>query len=120
MPLYCLAAGKQCKRLREFAQHENVAMRQWLFVDDFIFQAAPAAVPMLVAEYERICSMDGIVLVRDKCKAYWPSYAHATREGEGVKQQWMAWHGPQLLGITGAIRVTTDHITVLGNALGGD
>ena len=28
MPLYCLAAAKQCER-------------QWMFVDDFIFQVAP-------------------------------------------------------------------------------
>ena len=95
-------------------------MRQWLCVDDFIFQAAPPAVPRLVAEYERICSIDGILRVREKCKAYWPSYAQARRGGGDTEQRWLATQQMQLSAIIGAVRVTTEHITVLGNALGGD
>ena len=61
--------------------------------------------------------MDGIMLVREKCKAYWPSYAHARRAAGDTEQQWLAEHQMQLSAIVGAVKVTTEHITVLGSAL---
>ena len=41
MPLYCMAAARQGERLRSFARGKATAVRQWMFVGDFIFQAAP-------------------------------------------------------------------------------
>ena len=120
MPLYCLAAAKQCERLQAYARSQAIVMRQWMFVDDFIFQAAPEAAPQLVAEHERVCDLDGIVLVRDKRKAYWPPYAQAVRSGGGHLQQWYDIQHAVLAAMASAVQVTPEHITVLGNAVGGE
>ena len=73
MPLYCMAAARQCERLQTFARSHNIVMRQWMFVDDFICQTSPSEAPTIIAEYERVCDLDGIILVWEKCKAYWPA-----------------------------------------------
>ena len=119
MPLYCLAAAKQCERLQAFARSQAIVMRQWMFVDDFIFQAAPEAVPQLVAEYERICGLDEIILARGKCKAYWPAYAQASRLGDAHMQQWAGMQRSILAAMAGAVQIAPERITVLGSAVGG-
>ena len=81
MPLYCMMAGAQGKQRKQWATANHLAVRQWMFVDDFIFQAAPTAAPMLVAKYEQMCAEVGIELVRRKCKAYLPVYATAVHAG---------------------------------------
>ena len=105
MPLYCLAAARQCERLQGFARNQGVAMRLWMFVDDFIFQAAPDAVPLLVTEYEQICGLDGVTLVREKCKAYWPAYAQAARVGGACLQQWIYAQQAVAAAMAGAVQI---------------
>ena len=69
MPMCCMMAGAQDKELRRWAAAARITLRQWMCVDDFIVQASPAAVPLVVAKYEQICAAVGVELVRRNCKA---------------------------------------------------
>ena len=120
MPLCRTLAGAQAKELRRWAAAARIALRQWMCVDDFIFQAAPTAAPLLVATYEQLCAEVGTQLVRHTCKAYWPAYAPAMRSRCPDAMHMWATQQPIIAEAAHAVDVTIDHLTVLGNAIGGD
>ena len=91
-----------------------------MFVEDFVFQAPPAAVPLFIATYEQICAEVGVELVRRSCKAYVPAYAPAVCPQTVDAGRTMAMHQPLLAQIARSVSVTVDHLTVLDNAVGGD
>ena len=59
----CMLAAAQAAPLQSFAKDNSVAVKQWMRVDDFIFQTKAVDVHAVVAEYERACAEAGVELV---------------------------------------------------------
>ena len=84
MPINCMMAGAQDRDLRRWAAAAHIGLRQWLCIDDFVFQATPDAAPRVLAKYENTYAAAGIEFVRRKCSASWPlcaAAAHAEEHG---------------------------------------
>ena len=118
-PLYCVLAAAQTAQLQSFAKANAIAARQCTLVDDFIFQASSGSAPAVVAECERSCAEAGIQLVRSKRTAYWPLDVDARRDDSPIAMRRLETQKLITSAIAVAVQTTTDHITVLGNAVGG-
>ena len=53
-------------------------------------------------------------------EACWPLYANAMREKSPIAMQWLEMQQSVTAAIASAVQITTGHLTVLGNAVGGE